>query len=232
MTAADRVERGDKPVVTFLLPSYKTPLLVSELLNTAVESGRYDRCTFMLLLDTNDNMLDVYRGMTRVLSDKGLSVGHVLYDGTPYAGMINRVAMLADTRSLCVIDAKHLPYCKEGGLATHVEKWLDSSAEPMRLAVFGKSYAFPVVTPSLIDRLGYMFHPLAMGRVEAEKWLIDLARATGIASSIPDTSVISSRADGAEILGVSAEHISKWVGDVLSTYLELEAERLSDYVLK
>lgn len=221
-----------RAVITFILPSYKTPLLVSELLNTAQESGKYDRCDFVLLLDINDPTLKVYHTVVANLAKKGMVIGCVVYDGTPYAGMINRYAIMADSHSFCVIDAKHMPMCGEGTIADHVEKWLQSSMEPMRVAMFGDAKQYPVVTPVLTDRLGYMFHPLALGRKEAECWLMKLAQNLNVLSSIPDVMVIESKTDGAEIIGVSDKELQDWVEDTLDTYLDLEVDRLSDYILR
>ena len=77
--------------VAFLLPTYKTPLLTSNLLHTAHSCGCYADCLFVLLLDSRDPSLLVYKEMIDIVREKGLSAGYFIFDGTPYCGKINRV---------------------------------------------------------------------------------------------------------------------------------------------
>ena len=52
--------KDDRPVVAFLLPTYKTPFLTSDLLSAAIACKKFDGCTFVLLLDARDPYLLMY----------------------------------------------------------------------------------------------------------------------------------------------------------------------------
>lgn len=231
-TAADRADgEGKHPAVAFLVPAYKTPYLTAELLSAAAASGKFEGCTFVLLLDAADPHLLQYKALVDNVRARGLSVGFFIFDGTPYCGMINRVAPIVTADCLCVLDSTHLPMA-EGNVAAAVRAWLASSVEPMRVGTFVADGFFPLVTRKLVDRLGYIFHPLCYGREEAESWLLAVGEALGVLSEVPACTVVESGADGVEILGTSDPADSRWVNETLAQALPDEAERLSGYLLR
>lgn len=233
----DEAPKSDVPVkkppnaISFLLPTYKTPLLTGELLHTAAHSGEFAGCQFVLLLDLSDPYFLAYRGLVASVREKGLNAGYFVFDGTPYCGTVNRAAPILDTECVCVIDSKHLPLAEGGDMAGKVRRWLASSAQQMRVGTFTADGSYPVVTRKLVDRLGYMFHPLAYGREDAENWLLALGNRLDIVSEIPGGKVVVSQADGAEIVGESEDADILWVGDTLAQILEDEAERLGAYLI-
>lgn len=221
------------PVVAFLLPTFKTPYLTADLLNAAQLTGKYEGCTFVLLLDMADPFLLQYKKLVENVREKGLSVGFFVFDGTPYCGQINRVAPLVTADCLCVIDSSHLPMIEgEGTFADGVREWLASSVEPMRVGTCHKDGFFPIVTRKLVDRLGYLFHPLCYGKVEAETWLLTLSTTLNVLSPIPGGSIAESSADGVEIIGVSDEEDAAWVDETLVQTLDDEVYRLGGYLIR
>lgn len=220
--------------VAFLLPTYKTPLLTSNLLHTAHSCGCYADCLFVLLLDSRDPSLLVYKEIIDIVREKGLSAGYFIFDGTPYCGKINRVVPIINAQSFCVLDSTHLPVTKnENGVAGQIKDWLGSSLEPMKIGVFNEEGFYPVVTRKMIERLGYMFHPLAMGRNEAENWLLALGENLGLLGRVNDVNVIEAESfDGVEIEGWSDSEDSKWVEQTLEQILPDEVERLQEFLLK
>lgn len=223
---------GTEDTVAVLVPSYKTPLLAGELLHAAAASGSYTGCQFVLLLDLRDPYLGAYKELVDGIRTKGLSLGYFIFDGTPYCGQINRVAPLLRARCVCVTDNRHLPMGKGKPLAEVVQDWLALSPQDMRVGTFTDDGFFPLVTRKLIDRLGYMFHPLAYGRFEAEEWLLQLARHLDVLSPVADTHVIVSPADGVETVGYSDPSDSNWVGRTLMQILDDEEARLREFVVK
>lgn len=223
---------GNRPAVAFLVPSYKTPFLTSDLFAAALASGKYADCAFILLLEASDPHILKYRALVENVREKGLAAGYFIFDGTPYCGQINRVAPLVPADAVCVIDAKHLPVVEGPSFAESVRAWLATSPEPMRVGTFCENGLFPLVTPKLIERMGYLFHPLCYGRTEAEEWVLSLGSALGIVSAIPGGSVIESSADGVEIIGVSSVEDTEWASATLEQILEEETERLSDYLVR
>ena len=216
--------------VAFLLPTYKTPSMTAELLYAANGAGLYADCPFVLLLDRSDPAIGAYTACVENLREGGMSVGYITSDGVPYAGMINRVAHLIEADSLCVIDNKHLPVT-EGPVVEVVSEWLSSMYVPMGLAVFGEAPCYPVVTQKLIERLGYMFHPLCEGRAEAERWLISVATKAGVACRLSGR-VMESKVDGVEILGYSSNDSFKWTVDVLSHVVDDVAAHIRHHVVQ
>ena len=220
------------PVVAFLIPTYKTPYLTSDLLSAALTSGKYAGCTFVLLLDIGDPNLLMYKTLVDNVRTKGLSAGFFIFDGTPYCGKVNRVAPIVTADCVCVIDSQHLPVAGNGvPFADAVRNWLASSIEPMRVGTFVTDGFYPLVTRKLVDRLGYMFHPLCYGRIEAEGWLLSLADALGILSPVPDGNVIESSTDGVEIEGDSTQEDASWVDETLKQTLDDEVARLASYLV-
>lgn len=220
-----------QPAVAFLIPTYKTPYLTADLLGAAQSCGKFAGCTFVLLLDAEDPNLLAYRALVENVREKGLSAGFFIFDGTPYCGKINRVAPIVSAPCLCVLDSTHLPMT-ELPFAEAVRKWLAESAEPMRVGTVGEDGSYPVVTRKFVDRLGYMFHPLCYGRVEAEGWLLSVADALGVLSPISGGSVAQSSADGVEIVGSSDQEDAAWVSETLAQTLGDEAERISGYLVR
>lgn len=224
-------EPAEQPAVAFLIPTYKTPYLTADLLGAAQSCGKFAGCTFILLLDAEDPNLLAYRALVENVRAGGLSAGFFIFDGTPYCGKINRVAPLVSAPCLCVLDSTHLPMT-DVPFAQAVEKWLAASAEPMRVGTICEDGSYPIVTRKLVDRLGYMFHPLCYGRVEAEGWLLSVADALGVMSPIPGGSVVQSSADGVEIVGASDQEDAAWVGETLAQALGDEVERLAGYLVR
>jgi hypothetical protein len=221
------------PVVAFLIPTYKTPYLTSDLLSAALACGKFVGCTFVLLLDKEDPHILTYKTLVENVREKGLSAGFFVFDGTPYCGKINRVAPIVSAECLCVLDSRHLPMIDGvASFAEGVRSWLALSPEPMRVGTFTEECFFPLVTRKLVDRLGYMFHPLSYGRVEAENWLLTLSSAVGILSSVAGGKIIESSADGVEIVGTSDPEDSRWVDEILDQTVDEEAERLTGYLLR
>jgi len=222
-----------RPVVAFLVPAYKTPLLTSDMLSAALSSGKFKDCAFVLLLDLEDPNLLTYKTIAENVREKGLNCGYFVFDGTPYAGMINRVAPIINADCLCVIDSTHLPMPNgEPGMAEVLRKWLGSSIQIMRVGIFIDEGFYPVVTRKLVDRLGYLFHPICYGRSEAEHWLLRLSSEIGIMDMIPDCKIIESLADGVELAGTSDENDAGWANETLAQILEDETDRLSGYLIR
>lgn len=222
-----------QPVLSFLVPTYKTPLLTSDMLSAVLASGKFAGCSFVLLLQLEDPNLLAYKTIVENFREKGLRCGYFVFDGTPYTGMINRVAPIINTDCLCVIDSTHLPM--PNGASTMVEtvsKWLAMSLQQMRVGTFTGEGFYPLVTRKFVDRLGYLFHPLCYGRLEAEHWLLKLSSEIGTLSEIADCKIIESSADGVEILGVSDESDAVWATETLEQTLADEVTRLSEYVVR
>lgn len=220
--------------IVFLLPCWKTPLLTSSLLYTALETGKHKHCGFVLLLDANDPFLLLYRDLTDVLAGKGMRIGYAITDGTPYCGKINRIAPVIDADTVCVIDSTHLPVCTEDDMDTgdKIRSWFASSPEPMRVGVFTEDCVYPVISRKLIDRMGYAFHPLAFGRIEAERYISALSSHLGVQSRIDGCIVMEGKdRDGVEIEGVSDKEYADWVTQVLTQTIEDEAGRIGMYLL-
>lgn len=223
----------ERPPVVFALPTYRTPLLTSELLYTAVEMGLYKDCMFAVLLETSDPDIQYYMRMIKSLNERGLHVTYMLTTGMSYTAPINRLAMTVDTDALCVIDSFHLPYVSNMSMAEAVKKWLESSPQVMKLGLFGEDlYEYPIISTPMIDIVGYMFHPLAIGRKEAERWMVQLASGIKVASTFPKSSVLESKTDGIEIVGYSSDNDQRWVGSVLNDVYGSEVERLSGFLLR
>lgn len=218
--------------ICFLLPAFKTPLLTSDLLHAANESGLFQGCPFALLLEASDPHLLTYRTTVERLREDGMTLGFFIFDGTPYCGAVNRVAPIIDAEAFCVIDGRHMPFTDGKKMADAVVEWLASSAEPMRVGSFTEDGAYPVVTRKLIDRLGYMFHPLAKGRIEAENWLLSLGTALGVRSIVPGCRIVESQADAVEIIGSSDEEDIRWTDATLEQILDDECERLEKYLVR
>lgn len=219
--------------ICFLVPSYKTPLLTSDLLHAANESGAYQGCLFALLLQVSDPHLLIYKTLVDTLRSKGMKVGFFVFDGTPYCGMVNRVVPIIEALSFCVLDGSHLPMVDSGGsIAEVVSRWLCASREPMRVGMFCEGGFYPVVTQKLTDRLGYMFHPLCVGRTEAENWLLSLADETGILERIEGCRIMESKTDAVEIVGTSTEEDVRWVGETLGQTLEDVRESLENHLVR
>ena len=222
-----------RSAVAFLIPTFKTPYLTSDLLATAHSCGTFGKCAFILLLLKEDPFLLTYRETVENLRAKGLNVGFIVIDGTSYAGMVNRIAPLVDADCVCVIDSRHLPAVKDNGdVGEAVTKFMAESAQQMQVATFTEAGFFPVVTQKFIERLGYMFHPLAYGRLEAENWLLNLSTELGILRQMPDCTILESSADGVEIIGVGDPSDTRWVDETLEQALEDEVARLDSYLLK
>ena len=207
------------------------PLLTGELLHTAAHSGEFSGCRFVLLLEMSDPNFLAYKGLVDSVRAKGLKAGYFVFDGTPYCGQINRVAPIVDTECLCVLDSRHLTLADGGDVCAKVSAWLEASPERMRVGTFIDDGCFPVVTRKLVDRLGYMFHPLCTGRDEAENWLLSLGARLGVLSAIPGGKIVRSQTDGIEIVGSSDPDEARWVDETLSQLLEDEAERLGEYLI-
>lgn len=217
--------------LALLLPSYKTPLLAAELLHAASSCmASYAGVQFVLLLDLRDPFIGAYKELVESVKGKGLSVGYFVFDGTPYCGQVNRIAPILRADCLCVIDGTHMP-AADRPIAEVVSAWRASNPQEMRVGTFDDSGLYPVVTRKLVDRLGYMFHPLAYGRLEAEEWLLMLGDHLGILSPIPGGKIIESPAQGVELIGFSEPHDSEWVGRTLAQTLTDESDRLSEFLV-
>lgn len=227
----------ERNAVAFLLPSYKTPLLASELLHAAAAiAPTFAGCSFVLLLDAADPNLPVYFDLVKNVREKGLTVGYIVFDGAPYCGCINRVAPIVAADTVCVLDNKHLPTISpevEGGIvAAAVRAWLKRSPQQMQVGTFSEDGFFPVVTQKLIERLGYMFHPICNGRLEAENWLLSVSGSLGVLSTIPGGTLIESPAETVEICGASDGDDMNWVDETLAQTLDEVVGRLDGYLEK
>lgn len=232
-TSSPEVGGMPSSAVAFLVPTYKTPRMTADLLSAALACGKYEGCTFVLLLSLEDPNLLSYKTLVENVRAKGLSAGYFIFDGTPYCGMVNRVAPIVVADCVCVIDSSHLPFIEgDGQLVEGVKKWLALSPEPMRLGTFVADGFYPLVTRKLVERLGYMFHPLCYGRIEAENWLLSVSGGLGLLSAIPGGGVIESSADGVEIIGLSREADSQWVDGTLEQTLADETDRLAAYLVR
>lgn len=235
-TNADVPQQKNSPSETkriaFLLPCYKTPLLASNLLHMAHDSGRYVGCAFILLLDAHDPFLLLYKELVDILTEKGMTVGYCITDGAPYCGKINRIASIVNADSVCVIDNLHIPTSNDDTpFVDKIDAWLKSHPEPMKIGIFNEEGFYIVVTKKLIERLGYMFHPLCYGRYEAEQHLLSLGDKLDIITAIEGCVVLESKNDGAEIEGFSSDEDAQWAAQTLEQTIEEETERLSDYLL-
>ena len=222
----------ERAALAFLLPTYKTPMLTADLLHAASGFGDYGDLPFVLLLNANDPFILTYREVVEAQRQKGLNCGYMIFDGTPYCGMVNRAAPIVNADHICVLDSTHLPRITDQPFAEGISRWVRSSVQPMRVGRFTDDGFYPVVSRKLIERLGYMFHPLCYGRTEAEAWLLSISAGIGVQSAIEGGKLIESRADGVEILGVSEEDDARWVEQTLDQTLDDEIERLDEYVLK
>jgi len=235
---SDKQDNGstlEQSTITFLIPCFNTPLMTSDLLYTALDSKLFTGCQFALLLQASDPRVETYKELVVTIREKGLDIGYFIFDGTPYCGMINRVAPILNTRSVCVLNNQHFPWYtgKDGiGIAGAVEQWLSKAVEPMGVGVFDAQGNHPVVTKHFIERLGYMFHPLCTGREEAERWLLTLAEKLAIIGNIPDCKLIASRAETVDLLGFSTEEEMVWVLQVLTQLTDDEVERIGTYLVK
>lgn len=228
---------SERNAVAFLLPSYKTPLLASELLHAAASvASTFVGCSFVLLLDSSDTNLPVYFELVKDVRAKGLTVGYIVFDGAPYCGCINRVAPIVAADTVCVLDNKHLPSIAKdvegGNVAAAIRAWLKRSPQQMQVGTFTEDGFFPVVTQKLIERLGYMFHPLCYGRLEAENWILSVAESLDVLSPIPGGSIIESPAETIEFCGSSSAADMDWVADTLAQTLDEVVERLDGYLEK
>lgn len=222
----------ERPAVAFLVPTFKTPMLTSDLLHAAVSCGTFKKCSFILLLQKEDPSLLAYREIVEKVRGDGLDTGYIVFDGTPYAGMVNRIAPFVDADSVCVLDSRHLPVAKDNAdIGDTVRTFLAGSPQQMQTVIFNENGFFPIVTKKLIERLGYMFHPLAYGRIDAENWILNLSAAIGVLRQVPDGLVVESSADGVEIMGASDDNDVRWVDETLEQALEDEAKRLQSYLL-
>lgn len=220
------------PPLAFLVPSYKTPAMCAELLCTAHKAGIYTGCSFVLLLDTSDPSLSAYKACVTNLHEDGMDVGYVVSDGATYAGMVNRVAHVIAAQTVCVIDNKHLPMPKSGTMADTIRGWLSGTLEVMRVGVFDDTHSYPVLTRKMVERLGYVVHPLCAGRVEAEDWVVSVAANIGVASVIPDCIVAESNVDGVELIGYSDDESVKRTIGVLRDFMADECVRLRSHVIQ
>ena len=86
--------------VAFLLPTYKTPLLTSNLLHTAHSCGCYADCLFVLLLDSRDPSLLVSKELIDIVHSvvaKDLRPDlTILFDLDPETGLARTEKALAD----------------------------------------------------------------------------------------------------------------------------------------
>lgn len=222
--------------VTFLLPCYNTPLLTSDFLYNANELGCFAGTPFVLLLDGRDPRLNVYQEMVKNLIAKGFTVGYLTFDGTPYCGKINRASQVLNTKSVCVLDNKHLPLPTDNedsvNMLEKIEAWQKTFIDPMTIGVFDQTGSYPVISKKLIERLGYMFHPLSYGRESAENWLISLGNKVGLISLIPDCTLIESKVEEFEVAGWSRDEDKRWVEQTLNEIFDDEVERLESYLVK
>ena len=233
----NKPEASARDAVAFLIPSYKTPLLAADLLHAAAAAAAaFDGCSFVLLLDAADPNLPAYVETVLAVRGKGLKAGYIVFDGAPYCGCVNRVAPIVDADAVCVLDNKHLPQVAAdvagGNVATAVRLWHSQSPQRMRVGTFSEDGFFPVVTQKLIERLGYIFHPLCYGRIDAENWLLSVAESLGVLSPIPGGSVFESPAETVEICGAADDADMRWVDDTLAQTLAETVERLDGYLEK
>jgi len=222
--------------VTFLLPCYDTPLLTSDFLYGANQLGCFVDTPFVLLLELRDPRLNVYKEMVNNLIKKGMNVGYLIFDGTPYCGKINRVAHILNTKAICVLDNTHLPMpmCDkpEPKVTEEIALWQQSILEPMTIGVFDEMGNYPVISKKLIERLGYMFHPLSYGRESAENWLCSLGNELGLISRIPDFQIMASKTKEIEIAGQSLAEDKRWVEGILGQIFDEEKERINRYMVR
>ena len=121
-------EGAPTSAVAFLIPTYKTPRLTADLLSAALACGKYDGCVFVLLLSLDDPNLLSYKTLVENVREKGLSAGYFIFDGTPYCGMINRVAPIVPASPAPLMPSA---FVVEGTLCVSKEKNGKSSARGM-----------------------------------------------------------------------------------------------------
>jgi hypothetical protein len=207
--------------------------MTSDILYTILESEKFDRCQFALLLDRTDKSLNVYQMLVKTLVEKGLNIGYFIFDGTPYCGKVNRVAPIVNSLSVCVIDNTHIPFPEEEiCIYDAIDDWLCAGIEPMRIGVFETMGHYPVVSKKLIERLGYMFHPICYGREAAECWLLSLGSKLEMVSMIEGCKLIKSPSKTIEFEGLSTQEDDSWAKAILTEVLDEEVSRLSKYLVK
>lgn len=230
-TIKDKVQQPAP--IAFLLPCNGTPILTSDLLYTVLETKQFGGCHFVLLLDIEDVCVGIYKELVENLRERGMNVGYLVFDGTPYCGKINKAAAIINSLSFCVLDNNHMVIPNAGlDFAELIKKWQTNIVEPMYIGCFEEKGQYPVVSRKFTDRLGYMFHPICFGKEEAECWLTSLATHLEIVYKIPDCIIIEAPSKTIDIHGVSFEEDTKWSKSVLSNILDDEVERLSYKLLK
>lgn len=217
-------------VCTFLIPSFATPLLVSETLYTAKESNKYDRCGFVLLLDRSDKALQVYVDLVKALHEDGFKVGYIIFDGTPYCGKVNRLSAMVNSRTVCVLGNKAILWEGEKQIAEYIEEHLAKMPQPMQV-ILPKNGESPIVSLPLVERLGYLYHPICFGKYDSEMWIKQLAIRLGIAQVAEGLSCLSSIAGGSDTIGGVSKEDAKWSMSVLNEILDAEVKRLGEYIL-
>ena len=224
--------QNPRSVISFLIPT-KTPLLTSNLLYAAKETGQFVDTSFVLLLSREDPHLLAYREIVDKLRESGMDVGYFIFDGTPYAGMVNRVAPILSTEYVCVIDNTHMPMTSDGRtIGTVLAEWSKQSPQIMEVGTWQNEAMYPVVSRKLIDRLGYMFHPLCYGRDEAENWLILIATSIGVLREIPGTKLIEAKVDTIDTIGMSDADDADWAEETLLQTLDDVADHLTYHLVK
>lgn len=234
-------ETGKQEIIpiTFLIPCYNTPLLTSDLLYGALQTKSFDGCAFALLLELSDPAVFVYKELVENVRKKGLNVGYMIYDGTRYCGKVNRASPIINTLTLCVLDNSHLPIAfeKDGKdvvpMKARILEWHNATGpEPMKIGAFDESGSYPVVTKKIVERLGYLYHPLAFGRVEAENWLIRVGETTKLISKIGNCGFIESPSKTLEYDGLSDKEDIAWVTGTLEMTLADTVEHIERHKLR
>jgi hypothetical protein len=219
--------------LTFLIPCFNTPLLTSDLLYAVIESKQFEDCAVVLLLELSDRHLEVYKELVANVRNRGLNAGYLVSDGTPYAGKINRAALMIDSAAFCVLD-NHMMVAsatETGTVRNSVIEWLQSSPEPMKVGVFDQNCVFPVVSKLFTERLGYLYHPLCYGRVEAERWVISLAHDLEILSTIEGCTLLVSPSKNVDPEPFSTEADREWALQTLEQIRADEVDRLADRLI-
>ena len=226
--------KNQRDICAFLIPVHGTPLITSEMMFTVAKmKDRYQKCSFIIIADNDDKFMNVYPYIVRNARKMGLNAGYYIVDGCLYTAKINNLAMLVSSDFVCALDSSHIPYpTGEKPMADVIASWAVGINGLMRVGHMGDTNSYPVVGKKLIERTGYLYHPLCRGRVDSENWINSLGGKLGLVSKIPDCAIIQSKEDVSEFDGYSTDEDIQWSEEVLSNVLEEDSEELSKRLVK
>ena len=223
-----------RDICAFLIPVYRTPLITSEMIFTLAKmKDKYLKCSFVIITDNSDKYMNAYPYIVRNARKMGLNVGYYIVDGCLYPAKINNLATIVSADFVCAVDSSHIPYpTNDKPIAETIASWASGINGLMRIGYMGDTASYPVVGKKFIERVGYLYHPICRGRMDAENWINALGNKLGLTSKIPDCAIIQSKEDVSEFDGYSTEEDIAWSGSVLSNVLDEESEELSQRLVK